>query len=65
MTLSIRTHSPLTLLLSYYGGTGDFSLLNQTFLLGSVPIFIFSSFYYAEDFSFRSKGASSPSLPSP
>jgi hypothetical protein len=65
ITLSIRTRSPLTLLLSYCSGTSDFSLLNRTFLLSSVPVFVFSSFYYAGDFSFRSRGASSPSLPSP
>jgi hypothetical protein len=65
MTLSMCTHSPLTLLLLYYGGTGDFSLLNRTFLLSSIPVFVFSLFYYAGDFGFGSGGASSPSLPSP
>ena len=63
--LSMRTRSPLTLLWSYCGGTGDFSVLNRTFFLGSVPVFVLSLFCCAGDFGFGSGGASSPSLPSP
>jgi hypothetical protein len=59
------TRSPLTCLWLYWGGTGDFALLNLTFFLGSGSVFSLFSFCCAGDFVIGSVGASMPSLPSP